>query len=264
MGFCWIVAFMDAVYQFTIAYVVGEYYYTPPMGMEGERHVPCCSSLCGGLELACFKHAGSLALGSFLVAVLMFVQKIIEYAEKTNKEGTNNPCITCILCCLGCCVKCCKDTVEAINKQAYIDIAITIPSPSFCRAGQNVLKMIVELGGAMAILNGATFVFTIFGGLVITVICGGVSYMLVHNLDYFAGLHSDHHVDSGTVVVIVSCCIAAIVASAFMNVFDMTSDTLLYCYGHDLAMRNGGPTAPPALKELFHMENSKPIGADTH
>merc|ERR1712019_267705 len=96
-----------------------------------------------------------------LIAALEVWQKAIEYAEQKNHEACDNAIVSCLLCCCLCCVHCCKDIVEFVNKNAYIDIAIA--SGTFCESARRAVQMIVELGGAMAILNGATFLFTIFG-----------------------------------------------------------------------------------------------------
>lgn len=81
----WVLAFMDAVYQFTVAFAVAEYYYTPMDPMTGLRQSPWCS-LFDGLELALITHCGSLAFGSCIVAIVQTAQKMVEYAEKKKTK----------------------------------------------------------------------------------------------------------------------------------------------------------------------------------
>lgn len=243
----WILAFVNALYQFVVAFAVAEYYYTP-YDHDDEKDVGCCV-LWTGLHVGVFCHTGSLAFGALLIALLQTFQKIIEYAEHKNEETANSQVIKCILCCCACCVHCCKDIVQFVNKNAYIDIAVT--SHNFCDAARQALEMIVELGGAMAILNGATFVFTVFGAAVITLASGAFTYVAAtHGMA--AEDSSLAGVSSPIAPMAISMVMGFLVALDFMNVFDMTSDTLLYCYGIDLHSGKGGYTAPPALKELVH------------
>jgi len=247
----WILAFVNALYQFIVAYAVAEYYYTP-YDHDQEKEVGCCA-IWDGLYFGLVLHGGSLALGSLLIATLMVLQKIIEYAQAENKAHGDNKVVDCLLCCCMCCVHCCKDLVEFINKNAYIDIAVT--SNGFCAAARSALEMITELGGAMAILNGATFIFTLFGTILITLGCGWFTY-IVSSQGTFVDQSSDFEVSNPTAPMVVACLIGMLVALSFMHIFDMTSDTLLYCYGYDMRTGKGGHTAPTALKELVHGNDS--------
>merc|ERR1739848_715555 len=99
-----------------------------------------------------------------------------------------------------CCVNCCKEIVEFVNMNAYIDMAVT--SHNFCEAAKEALEMIVTLGGSMAILNGATFVFSTFGCILITLGTG-------------ADQSSEYHVDTPVVAMVVSMVIGFLVALTF-------------------------------------------------
>lgn len=242
----WILAFVSAVYEFVIAYAVAEFYYTP-YDHDDEKDVNGCCAMCEGLHLGLMYHSGSLAFGSLLIALLQTLQKVIEYAEQKNEETANSHVIKCLLCCCAACVNCCKDIVKAINKNAYIDIAIT--SRNFCDAAKQAIEMIVELGGAMGLLNGATYVFTVFGAVAISLACGALARTaILHG----ALTDAEGGVEHPLAPVIVSMILGLIVALDFMAVFDMTSDTLLYCYGTDIRAGKSGFTAPAALKELVH------------
>lgn len=243
----WILAFVSALYEFVIAYAAAEYYYTP-YDHDDEKDVSAFV-MCEGLHVGLLYHTGSLAFGSLLIAILQTLQKVIEYAEHKNEETANSHVIKCLLCCCVCCVKFCKDTVKFINKNAYIDMAIT--SHNFCDAAKQAVEMIVELGGAMAVLNGATFVFTVFGTVVITLACGVVSYVAAAH-GAFGDAEAGAGLECPLAPMVVSMMLGCLVALDFMAVFDMTSDTLLYCYGVDLHSGKGGYTAPTALKELVH------------
>merc|ERR1712228_752491 len=93
-------------------------------------------------------------------------------------------------------------------------------------------------------MSGAVHIFMFFGTLTIA----GMSALLT----YFSVTHSAGEVDNPYVPTVLAGVIGYIVALAFANVFDMTSDTLLYCYGLDEHDGTSADTAPPALRRLIH------------
>lgn len=249
----WILGFISALYEFVVAYAVATYYYAPHEQDEhgnlvDEKDVEGCCAALEGLHIGLFYHAGSLAFGSLIIAILHVIQKVIEYAQLKNEEAGENRVISCVLCICACCIKCLQDVVGFINRNAYIDIAIN--SNSFCTAAGNALHMVIDLGGAMAILNGATYVFAFFGTAFITVACAAGTYAVV-GFGPFADQSSALYVEDPLSAGIVAALVALPVALSFMDVFDMASDTLLYCYGTDLHSGKEDHNAPGALRELL-------------
>lgn len=245
----WLMAFLKALYEFVVAFAVADYYFTP-YDMHGEKDVGHFY-VCHGYQLGLITHAGSLAFGSFIIAFICLIQKTLEFIDKEQKaaSGGGNAILSCILCCCLCCVSCFKEIIEFINKNAYIDMAVT--SNGFCAAARNAMAMIAQLGGTMAILNGATYAFTFFGTALIGVAVGFLTNFVVRQ-GSFVDQESSYYVADPDMVTLIAIIIGVVVALVFMDLFDMASDTLLYCYGHDLATGSSGYTAPAALKELFH------------
>lgn len=103
----WIVVFVNALYQFIVAYGVAEYYYTP-YDHDNEKDVGCCA-LWDGVYFGMVTHGGSLAMGSFLIATLTFIQMILKAARDASAE---NQVVACILCLINLCVGCCKDRAD--------------------------------------------------------------------------------------------------------------------------------------------------------
>mmetsp|Transcript_29940 Transcript_29940/g.48028 ORF Transcript_29940/g.48028 Transcript_29940/m.48028 type:complete len:626 (+) Transcript_29940:74-1951(+) len=244
----WIECFLNALYQFIIGYAMAEYYYAP-YDHDGEKDVGCCA-LFDGLHVGLLYHCGSLAFGSALVAAFSTLQMIIAAIEYQNQAtGQSNRVVDAILGCLQSLVTCFKWIVELINRNAYVDIAIT--SNNFCDAAKSAIAMIIQLGGSMAVLNGATIVFSVFGSLLIGIACAAFSFFLTTS-ETFTAQSSSFQVTNPVPVAVVSGFIGVSVAACFMLVFDMASDALLYCYGIDLHTGRGSSTAPPALKDLVH------------
>merc|ERR1712205_186762 len=126
-----------------------------------------------------------------------------------------------------CCVTMCKSCAEFINKNAYIGIAIK--GDPFCTACRKALKVMIDNAAGMAILNGATFVFQIAGMVLITALCAFIAD-LICDLSTFTDPASERFLPHPPVTVVVSALIALAMAKIFMDVFDMVSDTLMYCF----------------------------------
>jgi hypothetical protein len=57
-------------------------------------------------------HLGSLAFGSLILAIVEFVQFLIEVLSKQNDaSGAGNKCTDCLFNCLRCCVECLRRMV---------------------------------------------------------------------------------------------------------------------------------------------------------
>jgi hypothetical protein len=245
----WMLCFTEALYQFVVAYVVQDWYYTP-YNMNHEKDVECCAVM-DGVKLGLFKNCGTLAYGSALIAILWWIETMLTYLQKKNEETANSQVIACILACVQCCVSCCKDIIEFINKNAYIACAVN--GTNFCNSVTKAMQIIVEVGVVMTILNGATVLFTIFGSLFITGMTGLVVYLTIDNM----GGHIDQ-ADGGIALLGSSCAVALGVSLCFMHVFDMTSDTLVFCYGNDhLTNANAAQYAPEPLAELFDVAQNQ-------
>jgi len=223
--FGWIMAFLTAIYQFSIAYATADYFFAQPSDYEGnERDIGCCNFI-EGMCVGLMWHQGSFAFGSFIIAIFSLIQRIIEYLERTSAD---NPIARIIACCCYCCVTMCKSCAEFINKNAYIDIAIR--GDWFCTACQKAFRVMVENAAGMAILNGATLVFQIAGLLMITALTVFLADAICQ-LALFKDATSDWFLPNPTAVVVVCGLIAFGMAKIFMDVFDMVSDTLMFCLG---------------------------------
>lgn len=243
--FCsfWILCFIDAVYQFTIAYAAVEFYHL------GADETNCCT-IFRGIEFALTIHAGSLAFGSFIVAVFQTLQKIVEIMEFLEKRGAqSNPVSQCILACIHCCISCCMEIVKMLNKAAYVDIAMH--STSFCEAARNVMSTFSgAMAASFAVLNGATFVFTFFGSIAIAIGSALVAYIACTQSSFGDPTNQQWHVDDPTAPMVVAGILGFGIALDFMHVFDMVSDSLLYAYCRDPSW--GAHNAPEGLKALIH------------
>lgn len=247
----WILEFVTALYQFSIAYAVAKFYYTKADG-SGDRNVGPLPVL-EGVRAGVVFHLGSLALGSSIITVLEVFQKLLQYADMKSKEE-NNACVSCILDSLMCCFVCLRGTLQYISKNAYIDMAIS--SSGFCAAVRNVGHVMIDHGASMAVLNGATFIFQVVGMIMITLVSGVAAWLLL-GTGTFSDEGAPFYVPNMYMAVSLACVLALIVAWAFMAVFDMATDTLLFCIALDMNKHGAALNADSAMKALFDQAGQK-------
>jgi len=258
----WLLAFVSALYQFSIAFATAKYFCAD---IENGRKVVAPCAICEGVRIGLWYHSGSLAFGAAIIALLELLQRVLEWVEKKSMEaGELNRVITCIISSVLCCCRCLEGVVQFVNKNVYIDIALT--SKNFCAALQSIAKIIIDHGAAMAILNGATFIFQVVGLASITASCGLLSAWLLTSEKY-ESVASASYIPNPGYAVAISCILAFLVAWSFMAVFDVTSDTLLICYAEDMTQTGGARHAKhnKELKEMYEEaeEHAKQMQTET-
>lgn len=127
-GTLWCNAFIQAVGVFVIASACCIWYYSHGAN-EDETNFPIFRSY----KMVFRYHFGSLAFGSLILAIVQFLQLMVEAVrQQAEASGTNTKCFEYIINCLRCCLQCVERIVEFINKTAYIQIALR--GKSFCNA----------------------------------------------------------------------------------------------------------------------------------
>jgi len=82
-----------------------------------------------------FKHFGSVALSSIIIAamwVLQLIMRMIIAMLKSDDKGGENCLVICLAKMVSCCIDCFENCVAFISKQAYVEIAIK--SCGYCTA----------------------------------------------------------------------------------------------------------------------------------
>eukprot|EP00927_Polykrikos_kofoidii_P053095 TRINITY_DN4728_c0_g1_i1.p1 TRINITY_DN4728_c0_g1~~TRINITY_DN4728_c0_g1_i1.p1 ORF type:complete len:664 (+),score=86.66 TRINITY_DN4728_c0_g1_i1:55-2046(+) len=253
----WVSEICNSFSQFVLAYAVQIWYFTP-YDEDGDKETPWCP-LCRGYRIGLMYHLGTLTFGALLIAILRFIRLILGQLAKQANESGNKAAACAAKACI-CVVTCFEKCLKFLNKNAYMDVAIT--SSDFCTAARRAMKVIAENVATIAILNGATWVFFFAGIGAITSAGAYLTWLLVTDVPYFNDPTQDHYVANPVMTTIVAGIISAAIAWAFMIVFDTVSDTVLYCYATEYRRRQKGEIgegvqfAPPKLDELVREDLS--------
>ncbi|CAD8120069.1 unnamed protein product [Paramecium sonneborni] len=243
-GGLWKQAFLLALNQFIIGCSVCIWYFNQGPGQS------YTGNLFQSIYWAFRYHLGSLAFGSFILAVVQFIRLMLEYAKyQAKKMSGDNKCTKCILDCLSCLVACFERFIEFLNKNAYIQIALT--SKSFCPAAKDAFESIWANTMRYSLVSGIGAIFTFIGKLFVGFATVLFSYEIFINVEPYKT-----ELASPVVPSIVCFIIAYMVAILFMSIYSMACDAVLTCfiYDEELNKQNGGMSAqhcPETLREWF-------------
>lgn len=129
-------------------------------------------------------HLGTIAFGSFLIAVVQLIRIIFEYyrsqIEKANKE---NPMIKCLIWTTRCCLDCLERFIKFISKNAYIQCAIT--GKNFCASAWNAFVLILTNALRFGTASSIGFIFVMLGTLFVGTANAMICYCVLTYVEQF-------------------------------------------------------------------------------
>merc|ERR1719387_2440588 len=228
----WNNAFIIALGQVTIAGACAGWYFTPN-SEKGGRPVIRTS-----LNYAFRYHLGSLAFGSFILAVVQFVRAMMYYLQK-QAEANKNAILAYFFKCMQYVIYCFEKCVKFLNKNAYIQIAIL--GKSFCKSAWNAFMLIIRNAGRIATLGTIGGAIHFIGTFFIMVVTAFLGYLIL------GAMHGDN-VSSVVVPCICYIMVGYVAAKLIMNVFGLAVDTILQCFVANEEMGTTGDFTPETLK----------------
>jgi len=220
-GLLWVIAFNQATSGFIVMVSATSYYFDSNAEYEGNADVAT------GFHLAYMSHAGSLAFGSFIVALVQFIRIIfMTLAEHAKKASGNNPAVKCIICCADCCLACIEKVCDYINAAAFAYMAVS--GDGFCTAAWNGfllnLKHILQYAWANALAK--MFVFVGKVGLCVLNCCSLWMIMTYLTQDM-------EEISSPAGPILVVGLFTYVCASVFLGLFDEAVMALMTCLAID-------------------------------
>ena len=245
VGIIWINSMKIALTQFIIACTVCIWYF--------KRDKASWGSVCTSTYYAFRYHLGTLAFGSLLLSVVKIIKYILWYLqEKVYKSGfEGNKFVKCACKCIQCYVLCFERFIKFIDKNAYIQTALT--GDGFCVAAKNAFALIVENALRFAALGAIGDIFKVLGKIFIT--CGSsyIGFLIITNIEPYK---SD--VQSPIPPTCVFGVISYVIAGIFMSIYEMACDTIIQAYLVDEKLNlNSVEFAPEPLREFMTEHKSK-------
>lgn len=158
----WVIAFLLSMEKFIVGAACSIWYFNQLPNNETAEAGK--SPVAKAYYWAIRYHLGSLAFGSFLLAVIWAIRIMFEYAlqqmnssETISKNAVARMAINFLRCCLACFEKC----IRFINKQAFIQIGLT--GKNFCSAAKDGLFVTLSHPIEFGLLSGLATVFMWLG-----------------------------------------------------------------------------------------------------
>ncbi|XP_033761277.1 choline transporter-like protein 2 [Pecten maximus] len=242
--FFWLINFVVALGQLTLAGAFASYYWA----FEKPKDIPVFP-IAASLWRAFRYHLGSLAFGSFILAVVAMIRVVLEYLDhKLNKS--ENIVAKFIVKCLKCCFWCLEKCLKFLTKNAYIQMAIH--GKNFCFSAKDAFFAIMRNILRVAVVDKVAD-FVLFVGKL--VIIGATEALAFYTFNYLAddlltGYVTTSNTYIATYLIILIC--GYIVATVFFDVFSMALSTLFMCFLEDIEMNDGSVGKPYFMsKELM-------------
>jgi len=132
-GFLWASAFISAVFQHVVAGAIATWYFSRDVTGPRPTGIPALTSLFRAVTTS----FGSLAFGSLLIAIVEFLNFLLQTAKRSNSK---NKLVVYAASCLQCVLGCVESMIRYVNKFAYIYVAMH--GYSFCTAAKECFDLI--------------------------------------------------------------------------------------------------------------------------
>ncbi|XP_070531866.1 choline transporter-like protein 4 [Ptychodera flava] len=247
----WLINFVIAFGEMSLAGAFASYYwaFTKPDDIPS---IPLTRSTWRSLRY----HLGSLAFGSFLIAVLQFIRAMLEFLEKKFK-GAENPISKFVFKCFKCCFWCLEKFLKWLNRNAYIEIAVY--GKNFCTSAKHVFFLLMRNIVRAAVLDGVTSFLLFLAKLVVVLIVILPIFFFLNGqitvTDELVIMPDLSYVWVPFLLILIG---AYVIASCFFGVYDMAVDTLFICFLEDCERHDGSPEKPYFMsKELMSITGLK-------
>lgn len=195
---------------------------------------------------ASWYHCGSIAFGSFIIALVTFIRVVFEYLNKKYEAMGNkdNAIYKAVSCCMRCVLWCLDKYVKFITKNAYIQIALH--SESFCTSAWNSFWLILRHAGRFGAAEMIGFIMMILGK---ASIMGSSAWITMVYIKY-----AYPAVQQPIVPAAIIAAVAYLVGSLFLSVFSFSCTAILHSFLLD--EDTGGSTlTPDSLKGFLDMND---------
>ena len=202
---------------------------------------------------------GSMALGSFVLAVVETLVAALEFVENQTKvEKQSNPVMKVVLKCCKCCLFCFERCLKFVSSYAYI--FVFMQNTGFCMACYRTWRMMSQYPVQLSINSVVQKVLFVMQSISIPLMCTGWAYwsflsssgQLKHG---FTGVSSDVLIAAGLPAFCVFV-LSMLVARSFASVYEQVVTALTTCVLTDIEQYHA-KYARSQLREAFDLPVKK-------
>lgn len=216
----WLIQFCVGCQHMVIAGAVSKWFFT-----RERKHLGC------PIGRAFFNlvryHLGSVALGSFLIALVQLVRAVLKYIEEKTK-ASQNTVSRCIFRTCQCCLWCFEKILQFFSRNAYIEVAMK--GHNFCRGGQQAFKLLASNALRVAAINSVGDFVLFLGKAIVVIATVLIGVQMLNERD---------ELQHKWVPLALAGLFAYVVSHVFVTVYEMVIDTIFLCFCEDCEQNDG-------------------------
>mmetsp|Transcript_21682 Transcript_21682/g.60287 ORF Transcript_21682/g.60287 Transcript_21682/m.60287 type:complete len:817 (+) Transcript_21682:143-2593(+) len=242
-GLFWVTQFIAGFTTVVVSGAVANFYWN--RGTRGGVRNDV-SPLGWALRTAFCCHMGSVALGSFITALVAFVRVILEYIHRKTKSATEGTICGSVMSMLRCCCWCFQKFLDFVNRNTLIMVGVK--GKGYCASAARSSVLLLSNVVRVAVVNTVSGFLMWLGKLLVMALCGMLAF-LICELPFFNDPVNfpDTYVTSSIVPVIATIVTAYLIADVYFQVYDVVVDTILLAFCEDCELHNGHPRFAPHL-----------------
>jgi choline transporter-like protein 2/4/5 len=240
----WFNAFVIASTQFVLASSTCLWYFSQGTGQKSVKTIR--KSIYRLLRY----HLGSIAFGSLILAIVQMIRLVLAYMQAQAKKlaGKEGRVIKFALACLQCYAGCFERFIKFLNKNAYIQIALT--GKNFCSSAKDGFFLVLRNPLRFGVVSGIGSIFVMFGKVFIAAITALAGFIAITKWDHF-----NKELYSPFIPVAIIFVFAYAIGAVFMSIYGLAADAILACFvvDEELAKRRNAPPrhCPDSLKNFL-------------
>jgi len=194
-------------------------------------------------------HIGTVAFGSFLIALINMIRVIFEYFARHAKGLDQNKAGRCVIDCLRCCLYCFEACVRFVSKSAYIQTVMT--SANFCGGAGDAIHLMTGSPLKIGMVHGLSTLFEYLGTLAIALSSTCICYLVITTDSTYTDVLS-----SPVAPTVCFFLLSLSVGDYFMSLYGTSADVVvvLYVMESETAQNQPGKDlyTPKELREFIH------------
>ena len=191
---------VDNLWNFHLAYLLWTTFFIEHLGLFIMSTVACIwyfapnrknlgSPVCKAFSWGLITHMGTVAFGSFVLAVIWVIKQIISYMKQAAEQDKRKAGRTqgdLMISCISCCASCFEKIIKYISRHAYIETALH--NTHFCKGCYESSAIILSNLWKIGVLHGIANLAIIFGTFTIAAFVTLIGYLLMKSFETFSGV----------------------------------------------------------------------------
>lgn len=191
---------VDNLWNFHLVYLLWTTFFLEHLGLFVMSAVACIwyfatnrknlgSPICRAFSWGLVIHIGTVAFGSFVLALVWVIRQIIAYMKQAAEQDKRKAGKTqgqLMLACISCCAQCFEKIIKYITKHAYIETVLH--NAHFCKGCYESSAIVLSNLWRIGVLHGICSLAITFGTLTIAALVTLIGFLLMKSFESFGGV----------------------------------------------------------------------------